>query len=75
MNEENKRVVLDRIREAAKNLEGQLPDSPRHPVGRNPYAHIPKVIKHLCGASYTELTDEDLPIVLEIIEHCEKNPF
>ena len=75
MNEQNKRVVLDRIREAAKNLEGKLPDSPQHPVGRNPYAHIPKVIKHLCGSSYTELSDEDLPIVLEIIDHCEKNPF
>ena len=75
MNEENNRKVLERIREAAKNLEGKLPHSDKHPKGRNPYAHIPKVIKHLLGASYTELSDEHLPFVLEIIEHCEKNPF
>jgi hypothetical protein len=75
MNEENKQIVLDRIRVAAKNLEGKLPPSDKHPHGRNPYAHIPKVIKHLCGMSYTRLPDHDLPGVLMIIEHCEKNPF
>jgi hypothetical protein len=75
MNTENKTLILGRIREAAVNLEGKLPPSESHPSGRNPYAHIPKVIKHLCGMSYTELPDESLPIVLEIIEHCEKNPF
>jgi hypothetical protein len=75
VNEENKRLILERIRETAKRLEGKLPDSVKHPQGRNPYAHIPQVIKHLCGASYTDLSDDDLPIVLEIIEHCEKNPF
>jgi len=75
MNEQNKKLILERIREAAENLKDRLPPSDKHPVGRNPYAHIPKVIKHLCGASYTNLPDEDLPIVIEIIEHCEKNPF
>jgi hypothetical protein len=75
VNEENKRKVLERIREAAKTLDGKLPPSHKHPKGRNPYAHIPKVIKHLCGESYTELSDDDLPIVLEIIKHCEENPF
>ena len=75
MNEENKRLILERIREAALSLKGKLPPSHKHPQGRNPYAHIPKVIKHLCGSSYTDLSDDDLPIVLEIIEHCEKNPF
>jgi len=75
MNVENRRVILERIREAGKNLEGKLPKSIRHPKGRNPYAHIPQVIKSLCGASYTELPDDHLDIVLEIIEHCERHPF
>tara|TARA_R110001583_G_scaffold12612_3_gene55790 strand:- start:617 stop:844 length:228 start_codon:yes stop_codon:yes gene_type:complete len=75
MNEDNKQLILERIREAGKNLEGKLPPSDKHPRGRNPYAHIPKVIKHICGESYTQLPDRDLPLVLEIIEHCENNPF
>ena len=75
MNKANNELVLERIREAAKHLEGRLPAHYKHPQGRNPYAHIPKVIKHLCGMSYKELPDEALPVVLEIIEHCEKNPF
>jgi hypothetical protein len=76
MNEKNNKLILERIRESAKRLEGRLPDRPdRHPKGRNPYVHIPKVIKHLCGQSYTELPDEDFNAVMVIIEHCEKNPF
>ena len=75
MNVDNKRIILERIREAGKNLEGKLPKSHRHPKGRNPYAHIPQVIKSLCGESYKDLPDEALDVVLEIIEHCEKNPF
>ena len=75
MNVENKRLILERIREVGKNLEGKLPPSRKHPQGRNPYAHIPQVIKSLCGESYTELPDSALEIVLEIIEHCENNPF
>jgi len=75
MNVDNKRIILEHIREAAKNLDGKLPDSPRHPKGRNPYAHIPKVIKSLCGMSYTELPDDALELILDIIEHCENNPF
>ena len=75
MNEDNRRKILERIREAGKNLEGKLPKSHKHPQGRNPYAHIPKVIKSLCGESYRDLPDDHLDIVLEIIEHCEKNPF
>lgn len=76
MNEKNNKLILERIRESAKRLEGRLPElSDKHPKGRNPYAHIPKVIKHLCGQSYTELPDEDFHAVMVIIEHCEKNPF
>ena len=75
MNEENKQLIRNRIREAGKALEGKLPHSERHPKGRNPYAHIPKVIRRLMGESYTQLPDEELPTVLRIIDLCEKNPF
>jgi len=75
VNEENKHLIRERIGEAGKTLEGNLPPSERHPQGRNPYAHIPQVIKRLCGASYTDLPDDELPTVLRIIEFCEKNPF
>jgi len=64
-----------RIHEAGKRLEGILPYSPRHPAGRNPYAHIPKVIKSVLGSSYKDLTDDKLSEVLCIIEYCEENPF
>jgi hypothetical protein len=75
VNEANKQRIRERIGEAGKMLEGKLPPTERHPKGRNPYAHIPQVIKRLCGASYTDLPDDELPTVLRIIEFCEKNPF
>ncbi len=75
MNEENKKLIRERIAEAGNNLKGKLPPSDKHPKGRNPYAHIPQVIKHLCGESYVDLPDEMFPFVMKIIKHCEENPF
>lgn len=68
-------MIRMRIQEAGKNLEGILPYSPRHPKGRNPYAHIPKVIKSMFGSSYKSLHDDMLEDVMCVIEYCEKNPF
>ena len=75
MNDVNRKIIYERIREAGKTLEGKLPDSDRHPKGRNPYAHIAKVIKSLTGMSYKDIPDQRLPVVLEIIRYCESNPF
>ena len=75
MNEDNCKVVLNRIREAADNLKGKLPETSKHPNGRNPYAHIPKVIKSVFGKSYKELPDEDLEMIMEVIDYCERYPF
>jgi hypothetical protein len=75
MNKSNRETVREKIQEAAKNLEGKLPQSFKHPQGRNPYAHIPKVIKSIFGKSYKDINDEDLEEVLEVIKYCEKNPF
>ena len=68
-------MVADRIKVAADSLRGKLPRSPRHPTGRNPYAHIPTVIKSILGESYTTAPDELLDDILEIITYCESNPF
>jgi hypothetical protein len=73
MNKQNKEIVKACIDEVAKTL--QLPPSVKHPKGRNPHAHIARVIKDTCGSSYTELSDESLPIVLEIIQYCRNHPF
>ena len=75
MNEKNRHLILEHIREAGKKLEGKLPPSVKHPKGRNPYAHIPQVIKSVFGCSYTELPDEDVDRVLEIIDLVERYPF
>ena len=62
--------------EAAGNLKDKLPDHPKHPQGRNPYAHIPKVIKDAAGGvSYKDLPDEAFGYVMELIQYCEDNPF
>ena len=33
------------IQEAGDYLQGQLPDHPNHPKGRNPYAHVAICVK------------------------------
>ena len=75
MDDVRKKQLLERIRTAGKSLEGRLPPSHRHPSGRNPYAHIPKVIKSVIGMSYTEAPNELYDDIVKIIDHCEKNPF
>ena len=75
MSPQNQKMIRDAILAAAKNLEGKLPDSSRHPKGRNPYAHIPKVIMSITGSSYKDLTDDYFDIVMEIIDLCERKPF
>jgi hypothetical protein len=52
-----------------------LPANPRHPKGRNVYAHIPKVISSTLGSSYKDLDDEYFEAVMIIIKYCEENPF
>ena len=75
MSPQNQKTIRDAILVAADNLKGKLPESPRHPSGRNPYAHIPKVIMSITGSSYKDLTDDYFDIVMEIIDLCERKPF
>ena len=75
MNPQNQKTIRKTILAAAENLQGKLPDHPRHPAGRNPYAHIPKVIKDITGSSYKNLPDKYFDIVMEIIDMCKRKPF
>ena len=45
MNKENASKLWKIIQEAGDYLQGQLPEHPNHPKGRNPYAHVAICIK------------------------------
>ena len=74
MNKENASKLWKLIQEAGDYLEGQLPDHPNHPKGRNPYAHVALCVKTKFGLSYKDISDEDFNKVIEYIELLKKNP-
>lgn len=39
-------------------LKGVLRSDPRHPKGRNPYAHVAGCVREKFGCAYGELADE-----------------
>jgi len=75
MNDQNKKKLREAIDEAALELEGKLPDNPKHPNGRNPHAHVAQVLKSILGYSYTRCTNRDVPALLNLIEAIKENPF
>ena len=76
MSPEKQKIIRARILIAADNLKDKLPNHTAHPDGRNPYAHIPKVIKNAAGGlSYKDLPDEAFESIIQLIEYCEENPF
>ena len=60
--------------EAAKQLEGKLPDHPAHPHGRIPIAHIYGVIKRVMGCPAKECGENRYDDLIKIIEFCRDNP-
>ena len=74
MSPENSRKLWKIIQEAGDYLQGQLPDHPNHPKGRNPYAHIALCIKEKFSSSYKDIPDEKLDEVLKYIDFLKKNP-
>ena len=74
MSEKGKKRVRKAIDEAAKNLEGRLPPSPRHPKGRNPYAHVAICVKSKFQLSYKDIEDDKFDEVVKYIEFLKKNP-
>ena len=74
MNEDNRRKLWRFIVEAGDYLEGQLPDHPNHPKGRNPYAHVAICVKSKFNASYKDIEDEKFEEVIKYIEFLKQNP-
>ena len=74
MTEENRRKLWLIIQEAGDYLQGQLPDHPNHPKGRNPYAHVAICVKSKFEKSYKDISDEKFTEVVEYIDHLKKNP-
>ena len=74
MNEEKRRQLWKIIVEAGHYLQGQLPDHPNHPKGRNPYAHVAICVKSKFNASYKDIPDEQYDEVLKYIEFLKQNP-
>ncbi|MDC1032788.1 hypothetical protein OAQ48_01360 [Candidatus Pelagibacter sp.] len=74
MNEKNRGLLWKMIQEAGLYLQGQLPDHPNHPKGRNPYAHVSLCVKEKFGNSYKDIPDEKFQEVDDYIEYLKSNP-
>ena len=68
------KIILDAARQAGDELKGRLPPHPKHPKGRNSYAHIFERIRSRMGKSYKECDDSDAQKILDIIEYYTNNP-
>ena len=74
MTEDNRRKLWKLIVEAGDYLQGQLPDHPNHPKGRNPYAHVAICVKSKFNLSYKDIEDEKFNEVVNYIEFLKDNP-
>ena len=60
MNDIEKKEVWSLITSRGDFLKGKLKDDPRHPIGRNSYAHICSLIISKFGCSYKEVNSDKL---------------
>ena len=74
MNEDNARKLWLLIQEAGHYLEGQLPDHPNHPKGRNSYAHVAICVKSKFNSSYKDIEDDKFEEVVRYINFLKENP-
>ena len=74
MNKENASRLWKIIQEAGDYLQGQLPDHPNPPKGRNPYAHVALCVKNKFNNSYKDIEDEKLNEIMDYIEFLKQNP-
>ena len=74
MSPENASKLWKMIQKAGDDLQGQLPDHPNHPKGRNPYAHVALCVKEKFSLSYKDIPDEKFLEVVNYIDFLKKNP-
>jgi len=74
MNEDNRRQLWKMIQVAGDYLQGQLPEHPNHPKGRNPYAHVALCVREKFSASYKDIEDEKFNEVIKYINFLKENP-
>ena len=74
MNKENASKLWKIIQEAGHYLLGKLPESPNHPKGRNPYAHVAICIKNKFKMSYKDIPDEKYNEIVQYLDYLKKNP-
>ena len=60
MNDLEKKEIWNIITNRGDFLKGKLKDDPRHPLGRNSYAHICSLIISKFGCSYKEVNSDKL---------------
>lgn len=73
MNSENEAKIRALASAIGDELKGKLPPLPDHPE-RNSYAHVWRSIKEHFGASYKELSDEQVPEILNLLADVRSNP-
>ena len=74
MNKENASKLWKMIQEAGLYLQGQLPNHPNHPKGRNSYAHVALCVKEKFNVSYKDIEDEKFDEVYKYIQFLKENP-
>ena len=74
MNEDNRRKLWTLIQEAGLYLQGQLPEHPNHPKGRNPYAHVALAVKNKFNNSYKDIDDSKFDEVIKYLDHLRQSP-
>ena len=74
MNKENSSKLWKIIQKAGNSLQGDLPDHPNHPKGRNPYAHVAICVKDHFDSTYKDIPDGKFDEVIKYIEFLKKNP-
>ena len=74
MNEDNRRKIWKLIQEAGDYLQGQLPEHPNHPKGRNPYAHVALAVKNNFNTSYKDIDDNKFDEVIKFINYLRQTP-
>lgn len=67
-------LFLEYVSARAKELQPKLQPHPRHPRGRNAYAHLFLAVKSVMGKSYHKCDNTELSKMISIIDRVCENP-